>query len=87
MFKFLSQVIKDGEIISYYRILMSIFKKLKFKMDDKVLMWSNVSKASIFDKKYFGRSESNMNDDSKKMIKKIVKQKSSVVGKKKRQNC
>lgn len=77
MFEFLSQVIKDGKIISYYRVLMSIFKKLKLKMDDKDLAWSNVSKASNFDKKYFGRSESKMTVDSEKMI-----EKSSVAGKK-----
>ena len=82
MFEFLSQVIKDGEIISYCRMLISIFKKLKLKMDDKDLMWSNVSKASIFDKKYFGKSESKMTANYRKKIKKIVEKKSLVARKK-----
>lgn len=81
MFEFLSQVIKDGKIISYCRVLMSIFNKLKLKMDDKDLAWSNVSKASNFDKKYCGRSESKMTADSEKKIEKIV-EKSSMAGKK-----
>lgn len=55
IFEFLSQVIKDEEIISNYRVPVSIFKKLKSKIDDKDLVWSNVSKASIFDKKNFGK--------------------------------
>lgn len=42
MFEFLLQVIKDGEIIFYCRVLMSLFKKLKLKMDDNDMLWSNV---------------------------------------------
>lgn len=51
-------------------------------MDDKNFVWSNVSKASIFNKKYFRRSEPKMTADSKKKIEKIVEKKSLVVGKK-----
>lgn len=51
-------------------------------MDDKDMIWSNVSKASVLDKKYFGRSESKMIVNSKKKIEKIIENKSSVTGKK-----
>lgn len=42
MFQFLLEVIKDGEILSYCRVLVSLFKKLKLKMDDSDMFWSNV---------------------------------------------
>lgn len=46
------------------------------------MLWSNVSKTSIFNKKYFGRSESKMTARSKKKTENIV-EKSHVAGKKK----
>lgn len=55
-------------------------------MDDKDMIWSNVSKASVLDKKYFGRSESKMIVNSKKKIEKIIEKKSLVTSKKKGHN-